>query len=266
MESWKSYRSKPCRLKKINFFVIFWLVFLLSPVGSSALNRRSSESSVSSSDSVTPQSQKSHNVSTACSSGINSNGHTHTECNNIDAIVNGYRGISDSCRGQKTGSSSNIADSSSNIHVYKEEGKLEEAKTTSCSSKAVSEKGCSRFDSKPQSSVSVTQGVQVHTLLTYVEMCELLKRCEKPMMTLGNIGAQEFDILVTDIVDSCHFWANIDDEVSPPVGSRFRYITHLDLRRELSTLWHQCAPYKGEGLLEPLVFFCSKLYWNIMVY
>lgn len=183
---------------------------------------------------MTPQSHKSHNVSTACSSGINSNGHTHTECNNIDAIVNGYRGMSDSCREQKTGSSSNIADSSSNIHV--KEGKLEEAKTASCSSKAVSKKGCSSFDRKPQTSVSVTQDVQVHTLLTYVEMCELLKRCKKPMMTLDNIGAQEFDILVTDIVDSCHFWANIDDEVSPPVGSRFRYLTHFDLRQELSTL------------------------------
>jgi len=184
-------------------------------VGSSALNRTSSQSSVSSSDSLTPQSPKSHTVSAACSSGINSNGRTHTECNDSDVRVNGYRGMSESCRGQKTGSCSNAADTSSNIHVFKQEGKLEETKTASCSSKVVSEKGCSSFDSKPQTSVSVKQSVHVHTLLAYLEMCELLKRCKKPMRTLDNIGAKEFDILVTDVIDSCHFWANIDDEVSP---------------------------------------------------
>ena len=184
-------------------------------MGSSTLNRTSSQSSVSSSDSLTPQSPGSHNVSAACSSGIKRNGHSHSECNNSDVRVNGYRGISESYRGQKTESCSNRADTSSNIHVYKEEGKLEETKPASCSSKAVSAKDCSSFDSKPQTSVGVKQSVHVHTLLTYLEMCELLKRCKKPMWTLEKIGAQEFDILVTDIVDSCHFWANIDDKVSP---------------------------------------------------
>ena len=190
------------------------------------LSRTSSQSSVSSSDSLTPQSPTSHIVSAACSSGIDNNGHTHTECNNSDVRVNGYRGMPDSCRGQKMRSCSNIADTSSNIHVYKEEGKLEETKTSSCSSKAGSEKGCTSFDSTPQTSVSVKQSVHVHTLLTYLEMCELLTRCKKPLRTLGNIGAQEFDILVTDIIDSCHFWANIDDEVSQlhVVGRRFMYI------------------------------------------
>jgi len=186
-------------------------------VGSSTLNRASSQSSVSSSDSLTPQSPGSQNVSAACTSGVKSNGHSHTECNNSDVRVNGYRGISESCRGQKTDSCSTTADTSSNIHVYKEERKVEETKTASCSSKAVSEKGCSSFDSKPQTSVSVKQSVHVHTVLTYLEMCELLKRCKKPMWTLDKIGAQEFDILVTDIVDSCHFWANIDDKVSRDV-------------------------------------------------
>ena len=184
-------------------------------MGSSALNRTSSQSSVSSSDSLTPQSPGSHNISAAFSSGINSNEHAHTECKNSDVRVNGYGGMSESCRGQKTASCSNIADTSSNSHVYKEEGKLEVTKIANCSSEAVSEKGCSSFDSKPQTSVSIKQSVHVHTLLTYLEMCELLKRCKKPLRTLDNIGAQEFDILVTDIVDSCHFWANVDDEVSP---------------------------------------------------
>lgn len=188
----------------------------LSPVGSSTLDRTSSQSSVSSSDSLTPQSPISHTVATACSSGINSKGHTHTECNDGNVRVNGYSGIPESCREQKTGSCSKVAETSNSMHAYKEGGKLEETKTASCSSKAVPEKGCSSLDSKPQTSVSVKQSVHVHTLLTYPEMCELLKSCKKPVMTLANIGAQEFDILVTDIVDSCHFWANIDDKVSPP--------------------------------------------------
>ena len=187
----------------------------MSAVGSSTLNRTSSQSSVSSSDSLTPQSPGSHNVSAACSSGINSNGHTHTECNDSDVRVNGYRGIPESCRGEKTGSCSKVAETSNSMHESKEGGKLEETKTESCSSKTSSEKGCSSFDSKPQTSVSVTQSVHVHTLLTNPEMCELLKSCKKPVRTLDNIGAQEFDILVTDIVDFCHFWANIDDKVSP---------------------------------------------------
>ena len=101
------------------------------------------------------------------------------------------------------------------MHAYKEGGKLEGTKTASCSSKVGSEKGCGSFDSKPQTSVSVKQSVHVHTLLTYPEIGELLKSCKKPVRTLDNIGAQEFDILVTDIVDSCRFWANIDDKVSP---------------------------------------------------
>lgn len=33
------------------------------------------------------------------------------------------------------------------------------------------------------------------------------------------------------------------------------HITHLGLRRELSTLWHQHASLEGEGLIEPLAFF-----------
>lgn len=205
-------------------------------MGFSALNRTSSQSSVSSSDSLTPQLPRSHNVSAACSSGNNSNGHAHTECNDSDIRVNGYRGMSESCSGQGKGSCSNITDTSNSIHVYKVGGKLEETETASCSSKAVFEKGCSSFDNKSQTSFSVKQSVHVHNLLTYLEMCELLKRCKKPVRTLDNIGAQEFDILVTDIVDSCHFWANIDDKVRPLVGRGLMYITHLVYRRELSTI------------------------------
>ena len=197
-------------------------------MGSSLLNRTSSQSSVSSSDSLTPQSPISHNVATTCSSGINSNGHIHTECNGSDVRVNGYRGIPESCRGEKTGTCSKVAETSNSMYVYKG-GKMEETKTTSFSSKAVAEKGCSSFDSKPQTSVSVKQSVHVHTLLTFPEMCELLKNCKKPVTTLENIGAQEFDILVTDIVDSCHFWANIDDKVSPPQGGGLCTCTCMQL-------------------------------------
>ncbi|KAJ7385300.1 Tudor domain-containing protein 7 [Desmophyllum pertusum] len=70
-------------------------------------------------------------------------------------------------------------------------------------------------------------------------MRELATRCKKPLITLDNIGAQEFDILVTDVIDSCHFWANIDDQI----GS---YKKLEQIRTDLQIVEHheRCMPVK----------------------
>ena len=147
----------------------------------------------------------------ACGIGANTNGYTLTEIHN-DVTGNGYRGSSSNV-GQKQESYSNVSNISNAGIASKEVGKLEESKNTSCSFNAVVENGCPSFNKKPHISPSGKQKVPVHTLLTHAEMRELATRCKKPLITLDNIGAQEFDILVTDVIDSCHFWANIDDQV-----------------------------------------------------
>ena len=183
---------------------------------SSTLHRVSSQSSVSSSDSSTPQSPStSHHISgAACSSGDVSNGHAHTE-NNNDLTDGGCRGSLESNTGQQKGNCSNITDTSNSTYAFKKEGKLEKSETASCSPKAGTEKGSASLDDKLQAKISpnIKKSAPVHMLLTHVEMCELFKKFKKPLRTLHNIGAQKFDILVTDVVDSCHFWANIDDLV-----------------------------------------------------
>lgn len=176
----------------------------------SSLNCVSSQSLVSSNDSLTPQSPTSHNNSgSACSSRDNSNGQTHAhQCNDRD------RGLLVNSSGQQKGSCSNAVDVSNSMNEHKEERKLEENKTASSSLKSLTE------GNKEHISLSMKQSVPVHLLLTYEEMCELLKRCNKPLTTSDNIGAQEFDILVTDVIDSCHFWANVDDQVRLNEGKR----------------------------------------------
>ena len=53
----------------------------------------------------------------------------------------------------------------------------------------------------------------MRTLLSYEEMCELMQRCGKPMKNPNSIALDEFEVLVTEVIDSCHFWANVDDQV-----------------------------------------------------
>ena len=56
----------------------------------------------------------------------------------------------------------------------------------------------------------------VHLMLSNQEMEHLLSshpQWKQPILRLGD----SFDVLVTEVVDSCHFWANADDGV----GIRF---------------------------------------------
>ena len=53
----------------------------------------------------------------------------------------------------------------------------------------------------------------LNIMLTKVEMEQLGSKCHKSLCTFGTV-ADEFDLLITEVVDSCTFWANIDDGVS----------------------------------------------------
>lgn len=84
---------------------------------------------------------------------------------------------------------------------------LHEEKERQCTN-AFGENACSIANSE-----SSKQGVPVRTLLSYEEMCELMQRCGKPMKNPNSIALDEFEVLVTEVIDSCHFWANVDDQV-----------------------------------------------------
>ena len=84
---------------------------------------------------------------------------------------------------------------------------LNEEKERQCT-EAFDEKACSSTTFE-----SSKQGIPVHILLSYEEMCQLMQRCSKPMKNPNSIALDEFDVLVTEVIDSCHFWANVDDQV-----------------------------------------------------
>ena len=113
---------------------------------------------------------------------------------------------------EKQGSCTSISKTSNSLPSH-QEGRKVDGQILNTSSKAVAREGSIPSNTEPKLSVDVKQGVPLHTLLTYQEMSTLLKMCNKPLRTASSITFEEFDILVTDVVDSCHFWANVDDKV-----------------------------------------------------
>lgn len=96
------------------------------------------------------------------------------------------------------------------------------------------------------SSVNLKERFPLHLILTHQEMQILATKCNKPLRTTNNFGFEEFDILVTDVVDSCHFWANVDDKVRCLLSCYCLfyplYLTYYYLF-ELGT--HECCRSKG---------------------
>ena len=182
-----------------NYYFVISIISSVSPTG---LSHTSSQSSVSGFDSVKPQSPV-HNSFSDAACGLGNSKKEHS-----GVTVNGYIGSCESSVRQSQGRGNITSNNSNGIY----EQKLEDSKSVSSSRSSI-ENGFSSLNTKPEISASVKGKGLGHILLTNVEMCELFARCKKPLRTMANIGAQEFEVLVTDVVDSCYFWANIDDKV-----------------------------------------------------
>ena len=169
--------------------------FTLS-VGTMGQSLTSSESSVSSCNAMGSQSPTYNSFS----DGVLGSGSSKRDGSGV--FVNGLKGSCERSVGQNQESGRTI---------YNQ--KLEESVKISSSSMASVEKGNSGPTRKPEISVATKEKGPGHILLTHSEMHELFLKCKKPLRTMDDIKAQEFKVLVTDIVDSCHFWANIDDKV-----------------------------------------------------
>lgn len=119
--------------------------------------------------------------------------------------------------------------------------KLEESVKISSSSMASVEKGNSGPTRKPEISVATEEKGPRHILLTYSEMHELFLKCKKPLRTMDDIKAQEFKVLVTDIVDSCHFWANIDDK-----SGSYKELEQIRTDLQIVEHYKRCMPVKHQ--------------------
>lgn len=124
--------------------------------------------------------------------------HTNTRSHEID--THAYKDLDERFTKQV-----NILNTSSGTCTLQEENKLnqqnlkvETLDTGGCIARSVSEKS--------------EQKVPIHSLLTQQEISILMSKCKKPIRTASSIAFEEFNILITDVIDSCHFWANIDDK------------------------------------------------------
>lgn len=178
------------------------LSFIFS-VGTMGQSLTSSESSISSCDPMGPQSPPYNNFS----DGALGSGGSKKDQSSVS--VYGFRGSSGRSVGQNQESVKTTSDNFCSVYNQK----LEENEKISSSSRTSVEKGYSSPTSKPEISVVKEEIGPEHILLTNAEMHELYLKCKKPLRTMDNMEAQEFEVLVTDVVDSCHFWANIDDKV-----------------------------------------------------
>ena len=122
---------------------------------------------------------------------------------------------------EKQGACNNISNITDRICSHQEERKLDRQKLNMCDKPSTEGGGCLSSNSESHVPVDLKQSISVHKLLSYEEMCELMKRCNKPMKTATSIVLEEFDVLVTDVVDSCCFWANVDDQVRCNIVVRF---------------------------------------------
>ena len=86
-------------------------------------------------------------------------------------------------------------------------------KTCNSIQSLLSNDGHSPPNAELSSSVNLKERFPLRLILTHQEMQILATKCNKPLRTMSSFGFEEFDILVTDVVDSCHFWANVDDKV-----------------------------------------------------
>ena len=125
--------------------------------------------------------------------------HTNTRSHEID--THAYKDMDERFTKQV-----NILNTSSGTCTLQEENKLnqqnlkvETLDTGGCIARSVFEKS--------------EQKVPIHSLLTQQEISILMSKCKKPIRTASSIAFEEFNILITDVIDSCHFWANIDDKV-----------------------------------------------------
>lgn len=111
-----------------------------------------------------------------------------------------------------------VSNWSSEACSFQGEKKLGQNSSIYKSSGAFLKDGFSAPDTKPGVLVSenFNENVPMHLLLTYEEMNTLMSKCRKSIRTARSIAFEEFCVLVTDVVDSCHFWANLDDRVREP--------------------------------------------------
>ena len=185
-----------------------------SSAGAAVLGHGSSHSSISSCDSSAPQSPVKGNFSDTAGFdvGDTNNQHTHTGVHSR-TTVKGYRELDQISVGEQLGRKGGTPNTSKDVRPRQEErslnGQRPNTRTESCAKDSQS-----TYNAEPHISVNSKQRVPVHRHLTYEEMSKLAQLCKKPFRTASNIGFEEFDILVTDVVDSCHFWANVDDKVS----------------------------------------------------
>lgn len=192
-------------------------VFLSFTVGPSALSQGSSQSSlISSCSSSAPQSPVNHcSVSDSARLGLGESNYCLLNTGSCGGItVSGSRELDKNCVDEKQGSFTDIhVSKTSNSTPSQQEGRKVDGQILNTSSKAVAREGFITSTTEPQIAIDLKQGVPLHTLLTYEEMSKLMKMCNKPVRTASSNTFEEFDILVTDVVDSCHFWANVDDQV-----------------------------------------------------
>lgn len=111
-----------------------------------------------------------------------------------------------------------VSNCSSDTCSFQGEKKLGQNFRVGKSSGALSKGGFNASNTKPGVLVSenLNEKVPMHLLLTYEEMNTLMSKCRKSLRTARSIAFEEFYVLVTDVVDSCHFWANVDDRVREP--------------------------------------------------
>ncbi|PFX30902.1 Multiple RNA-binding domain-containing protein 1 [Stylophora pistillata] len=200
-------------------------------VGTMGQSLTSSESSISSCDPLGPQSSPYNNFSDGA---LDSGG---SKKDQSGVSVNGFRESSGRNVGQNQESGKTTSDNSCSVYNKK----LEENEKISSSSRTSVEKGHSSPTSKPEISVVKEEIGPRHILLTNTEMSELYLKCKKPLRTMDNMEAQEFEVLVTDVVDSCHFWANIDDK-----SGSYKELEQIRTDLQIVEHYKRCMPVKHQ--------------------
>ena len=178
------------------------------------MSEGSSQSSlISSCSSSAPQSPVNRSVSDSAGIDLGESNYCLVNTGSCGRItVGGSKELDKNCVGEKRGSFTDISKTSNSISSH-QEGRKVDGQILNTSSKAVAREGFITSTTETQIATDLKQGVPLHTLLTYEETSKLMKMCNKPVRTASSITFEEFDILVTDVVDSCHFWANVDDQV-----------------------------------------------------
>ena len=181
------------------FLITFFFCFSL--LGASRVVQSSGESSLSSGSVTSIPQVVNQSITHSGEFGSQKSNDCHTNTRSHEIDTHAYKDLDERFTKQV-----NILNTSSGTCTLQEENKLnqqnlkvETLDTGGCIARSVSEKS--------------EQKVPIHSLLTQQEISILMSKCKKPIRTASSIAFEEFNILITDVIDSCHFWANIDDKV-----------------------------------------------------